>query len=281
MSKLIAQAGALGALLLLNGCSVFDALVSGVAPAAQGPKIVYSLPDKRSTVEVAAITQAPAIFRLATFPTFDQNNNRVRQLRLSPGETYTAVFQTNDFDSVLEVFLTQDTSRKLFHTDNTLQSSVETLCTASSQVVAEAIAAWQADVAEAEGQGEPPPPRPETQLPDAPENGFEGIAWADDTSLLVRTRYAVNVPPYIFDFEIFQLTLQVDQTGEWHASGCATETTGPPPLPEVPQNPVRILGPGSRAGSPQPLTIDGAVATNSVGRIQFPGGVTAAHGGFR
>ena len=66
MLKRIAQAGSLAALLMLSGCLVVNSVVRALDSAAQGPKIVYSLPDKRSTVEVAAITQAPAIFRLAT-----------------------------------------------------------------------------------------------------------------------------------------------------------------------------------------------------------------------
>ena len=259
--------------LSLSGCAVVEAIINALASGAAEPKLVYALPDQARTVQVASILPSGRVLVLGNLPTFSQDNNRVREVRLSPAETNTAVLQFTDFDSVLEVFETQSRTRLAFFTDNTLQSALEALCGPLTQTLAEATALW-----ESEGR---PGEQPTVEFIDSPNNRMQATAWAADASLLVQGFYEVSNDLIGPREEELQVTVQPDADGDWTVSACETITTGISPLPDLPTQKAFTVSPGPVEVSAEPLLLDGVPVRGVGGGLVAPAGAIAAHGGFR
>lgn len=257
--------------LALSGCAVFEAILNALVLGSQEPKLVYVLPDQ--SVQAAAHLPSGRLLGLGTLATFDQDGATVREVRLSPDEGATAVLLFSNFDAVLEVFATESRNRQAFFTDNTLQSSVASLCGPNTATLAEALAAWQAD-------GQPGDP-PTVTFPDTPNNRFQTIAWLDDTTVAMQTFYEVATANFGSGEEEFQILLTPDGNGGWAAFSCETSVTGFTVRPDLPMVRAHAVEPGPVEDDPTQLTIDGAPVLLVNGSLAAPNGAIAAHGSFR
>ena len=259
----------------LGGCAVFEAILSGLAEVAAGPRIVYATdpvdPDTPPFFGAVALTGDDAGLPIArkSLPFYGEP----LRLRLSPDEAFAALSFLElgvVSEASLFVFDAANGATLAFETDNTLVDDVTAMCF-DSQALRDLLAAIPGLIAD----GLEPPGTTASMGYDAehPENEVFLIGWLDADRLLLRLKLEVTLQ---FDYpatggsydlgsgggELYDLVYQADAGGAWAPTFCAESAVEAPapPLP-VPTRDVGIDAQGR-------ITLDGAPLLNAVA----PGG---------